>query len=118
MFATRESKTVPGLDTSGREAQRERPSSLLVLPQSGEHAEVLERCRIAGGLAARGDVAQQPAHDLPRAGLRERLGEADLIGPGDGADLLHHVRSELLAHLLVRLDALLERDERDERGAF
>jgi hypothetical protein len=52
---------------------------------------VLERGGVAHRLLARGDVAQQAAHELARVRLGQRLGEADLLGLGDRADLLGEV---------------------------
>src|SRR5688572_31674044 len=46
--------------------------------------------------AAFGDVTQQPAHDLSRTGLRQLRGEDDVVRPRQGADLLRHVRLELV----------------------
>src|SRR5437879_1897023 len=42
--------------------------------------------------SALGDVAQEPAHDLAAPRLRELRREDDVIGPRQGADLLHDVR--------------------------
>src|SRR5690606_40933030 len=82
--------------------------------QALDHGPVLERADVARQLLARGDAAQQAAHDLARARLGQGVGEADLLGPGDRADLLHDVPLELLAQRVRRLHALLERDERDD----
>ena len=43
-----------------------------------------------------GDVAQQPAHDLAGARLGQRVGEADVRGLRDAADLVHHVLAQIL----------------------
>ena len=69
---------------------------LLVLAQLGQHRVVFERRRVADRLLARGDVAQQAAHDLAAARLRQRVGEADVVGPREGADLLGDVLAQLL----------------------
>ena len=68
----------------------------LLFPQPGKHAVVFQRGRILRGLFAGGNIAQQPAHDLARAGLRQRVGEADLIRAGQGADLLDYVIAQIL----------------------
>ena len=70
---------------------------LVLLAQLGQHGQVFERRGIAGALDARGDVAEQPPHDLAAAGLGQGVGEADLVGPGQGADLLGDVGAQLLA---------------------
>src|SRR5262245_44981932 len=67
---------------------------LVLLAELREHRVVLERGRVAHGLLARGDVAQEAAHDLAAAGLRQRVGETDVVGPREGADLLRHVLLE------------------------
>ena len=64
---------------------------LFLLAQLGQDAVVFQRRRVARRLSAAGDVAQQPAHDLAGARLGQRVGEADLVGPGQGADLLGDV---------------------------
>src|SRR5690606_25735379 len=52
-----------------------------------DHRAVLEGAHVADQLLARRHAAQQPAHDLARARLGQRVGEAHLVGTGDGADL-------------------------------
>ena len=64
-----------------------------------------QRRRIAERLAL-GDVAQQPAHDLARARLRQIGGEQNLIRPRDRADLLDDVLLQLVGQLRRRLSAL------------
>ena len=88
------------------------PTLLLVLPQLGQHGVVLERRRVAHRLLARGDVAQQAAHDLAAARLGQRVGEADLVGPGEGADLL--ARRAPSARARSASSALTPPCERDE----
>ena len=56
---------------------------------------VRERRDVAERVAAR-DVAQQPAHDLPGARLRQVRREDDLVGLRDRADHLRNVLAELL----------------------
>ncbi len=58
------------------------------LAQLGDDREVFQRRRVALDLAVRGQFPQQPAHDLAGAGLGQRLGEADVVGPGQRANLL------------------------------
>src|SRR4051794_15771904 len=99
-----------------REPARPR-SGLVLLAELGDDAEVLERRGVAGALAAGGDVAEEPAHDLAAAGLRQGVGEADVVRAGQGADLLDHVGAELLAELLAGRLARLEGDEGRDRLA-
>src|SRR5215218_8556284 len=63
-------------------------------------------------LAALGDVAQQPAHDLARAGLGQVVGPDDALGPGELADPLGDVLTQLGDHLVVALLGARERHER------
>ena len=53
------------------------PILLLIIPQLGQHAEVIQRTRVSGGLATGGDVAEQAAHDFSATGLGEGGREAD-----------------------------------------
>src|SRR5262245_38406396 len=62
--------------------------ALFTFPQLRHHAEILQRRRVLLRVGARGDVAQQPAHDLAAASLRKGIGESNHIGPGDCADFL------------------------------
>src|SRR4029078_8449639 len=62
--------------------------------------EVVDHLGIAEGYAdaelpAVRDVAEQPPHDLPRAGLREVVGEGHLLRARQLADLLGDVIAEL-----------------------
>ena len=52
-----------------------------------------------------GDLAQDAAHDLAGAGLRQARCELDLVGRRDRADVLAHPRHQFLAQLLARLGA-------------
>jgi hypothetical protein len=45
-------------------------------------------------LSARGDLFEQPPHDLARARLGKRVGEANRVGPGEAADLVGDVLGE------------------------
>src|SRR3954447_21224885 len=65
-------------------------------------------------LAALRDVAQQAAHDLARAGLRQVVGPDDALGPRELADPLGDVLADLLHELVVAL--ALRALERDEGG--
>src|SRR5262249_15628688 len=57
-----------------------------------------------------GNLAQDAAHDLARAGLGQAGRPLDQIGAGDRADLLAHPLHQLLAQGLARLGPGLERD--------
>src|SRR5215472_9086533 len=46
-----------------------------------------------------GDLAQDTAHDLARAGLWQTWRKLDQVGRRDGADLLAHPADKLLAQL-------------------
>src|SRR5436853_4816150 len=65
------------------------------LGEALEHALIFE-CR---GVAARGragrDLAQEAPHDLARPRLGQRLGEPDLLGPRERADLGRDVLAQL-----------------------
>jgi len=47
-------------------------------------------------ILAEGLGAQDAAHDLAAAGLRQALDEVDLLGPGDGPELVGHLLLELV----------------------
>src|SRR5438046_6053808 len=91
---------------------------LFLFTQAGEHRVVLERRRVADRLLAARDVAQQPAHDLSAARLRQRIGEAEIVRTREGADLLRDVLAERLPELLGRALARLERHEGGDRLAL
>src|ERR687898_297469 len=60
-------------------------------------------------------VAQQPAHDLARASLRQLGDDHDLARLGDRADLLGHVVAELADHAVTSVAGLgAQDDERDD----
>ena len=76
----------------------------------GERRRVAER-------AVLGDVAEQAAHDLPRARLRQLRREDDVRRLRDRADLVRDVVAELLEHLDRARVGALERDVGDDRLA-
>ena len=60
-----------------------------VLPaQLRDDGRILQRRDVLRDFLAARQRAQQPAHDLAGAGFRQHLGEADVIGLGDRAQLL------------------------------
>src|SRR5262249_38738351 len=70
----------------------------------GDHARVGKRCRVAEvGDVAFGDLAQDAAHDLAGAGLRQAGGPLDDVGLGERADLAAHVLDQLPAQSVGRL---------------
>src|SRR5258706_168908 len=61
-------------------ARRRAPAlPFLLLPQSSQDAQVLERGGVLRGGFAAGDVAQEAAHDFSGAGFGQRVGEADFV---------------------------------------
>src|SRR6187431_1514286 len=86
--------------------------------QLGQHAQVFERRNIALGLAAGGDVLQQPAHDLTATRLRQAVGETHRVGPGELSDLICDVLGERLLHFGRRAVGRLERYEDDQGLSF
>jgi hypothetical protein len=65
-----------------------------------QDGRVLQRAGVLGDGFALGDAAQQAAHDLAAAGLGQVVAEADVLGLGDGADLLGHPVAQLVGDLL------------------
>src|SRR4051794_16600023 len=79
--------------------------------------ELLHDVRVAkrrdvAHLLALGDVAQQAAHDLARAGLRQVVGPDDALGPRELADPLGDVLADLVDEIVGALEIPLERHER------
>src|SRR4051812_4932670 len=106
------------------------PWSTLVLGRGARRAHLLvdrvDDGRVGEGrdvteLAVLGDVAQQPAHDLAAARLRQLRRDQDLPRLRDRADLLGDVVAQLLQELLATGDVVrdvpLRRHERDDRLA-
>lgn len=58
------------------------------------------------------DLAQDTTHDLAAPGLGEIIDDVDRLGRGERSDRPAHLHHEVLAHLLLRLVAALEGDER------
>src|ERR671910_693232 len=84
--------------------------------------EILHDSRLAqrghvAQLAALGDVAQQPAHDLSRAGFGNVRGPDDALGTGEPADPPGHLVAHLLLELLVALEITLKNHECRDRLA-
>ena len=65
----------------------------------GQDAVVFQRRRVAHRLAAGGNVAEQPPHDLAASRLGQRVGEVDVVGHGQSADLLADVLLQGLAEV-------------------
>src|SRR5882762_8849452 len=64
----------------------------------GEGRDIAQLVVLVGG-----DLAQDAAHDLAGAGLRQVRGPLQQVGGGDRADLLAHPLHQLAAQRLVRL---------------
>src|SRR5579863_8202211 len=82
--------------------------SIVVFAEFGEDRQIFEGGGVAEGLIARRDLAQQPPHDLAAAGLGQRVGETEVVGSRERADLLDHVLLEFIAQLGVALAPALE----------
>src|SRR3954462_1149881 len=65
-----------------------------------EDGGVLEGRHILRDFFPLRDRAQQPAHDLAGAGLRQVVAEADVLRLGDRADFLRHPVAQLVGALL------------------
>ena len=87
---------------------------LLVLPvvhQIVDHRRIGQRRGVAEiAVFVLGDLAQDAAHDLAGARLRQAGRELDQVGRGDRADLLAHPADQFLAQVLARLLAGHQRD--------
>src|SRR5436190_24143288 len=91
------------------------PAPLQRLLQLVENSRILERGNVLRDRLALGDRAQQPPHDLARAGLRQVVAEADVLGLCDCSDLLAYPvaqRARDLLGLFARRTRLLEHHER------
>src|SRR5256884_9202215 len=64
--------------------------------RSLEDRRCLECGDVLRDLLAARDRFQEPPHDLARAGLRQIVGEADVVGLGDRRELLAHPLAQLL----------------------
>src|ERR1700731_1491223 len=96
----------------------EEHSLLVFLPQFRDHAEVLERSRVAGDCAGCSKLSQQAPHDLSRASLWQHLREAQVVGPSQRADLLRNPLTQLLLQRFAGLVSLFERHESSNRLAL
>ena len=72
-----------------------------LVAELGHHVRVAQRGDVAE-LAALGDVAQQPAHDLARAGLGQVVGPDDPLRPRELADPLRDVLADVADQLVGR----------------
>ena len=64
------------------------------------------------------DLAQDPPHDLARAGLRQCRREVDLFGRGHAANVVSHFLHELLAKGVTAFLAGVQGDEGVDGGAL
>src|SRR3990172_8396701 len=85
-----------------RERERGRGRGSLILLQRAGIA--FREAELAG--------LEEAAHDLAAAGLGQRGHELDLAGGGAGAQLIAREADQLAPELVVRLEAVLEGDER------
>ncbi len=92
--------------------------SLLIRPQLGDDVEIFQRCSVAFDFAAGGDFLEQAAHDFAAAGFGEGVGEADVVGFGDGADLGGDVGAEFYFQRGRDVDVTARSDEGDEGLTF
>src|SRR5215471_21564460 len=81
---------------------------LRCLLQPVQHGRVAEGAGVPR-LAALGDVAQEPAHDLAGPGLGQVIGPDDPLWPGELPDPVADVPAEVLAERGARAGVLAER---------
>src|SRR5207249_6655029 len=91
---------------------------LLALAQARQHAEIIERRGVAPDFRASSDLFEQAPHDFSGTGLRQRLGETDVVRLGDRPDLLGHMLAQLVAQLGHGFYSRLQRHERHQRLAL
>jgi hypothetical protein len=106
-----------GTTTARHAAARRTAQSCGLLALGDPGLELLHDRGVAQGgdvaeLAALGDVAQQAAHDLARAGLGQVVGPDDALRAGQLADALGDVLAQLVDHRVVADVVALERHER------
>ncbi len=83
----------------------------MLLGQALDHGKILERGNIAGNDALLRDLAEQAAHDLAAAGLRQAFRETNVRGAREGADIGGDVIAENVAQIGGRGLPGPERDE-------
>src|SRR6266436_6241492 len=88
--------------------------SLLFFAQLRQHGKIFQRRRVLGGLLAAGDVAEESAHDLAGARFGQAVGKANVVGPGQSADLANHVFLQLAFQVFGRRNAATQGDEADQ----
>src|SRR3954468_8682639 len=94
------------------------PNQCLLLAQLGEHIQIFEGGNVPFGLAAGGNVLQQPAHDLAAAGFGKVLRETHGVRSGEFADLVRDVLAQRFLHFRRRSVGRLEGHEHDQRLAL
>ena len=80
---------------------------LVLLLEPGHDGRIGQRRRVTKRLPL-GDITQQPPHDFSRSRLRQVRREDHVVGPRDGADLLHDVVLELGDQALASLCAVAQ----------
>src|SRR5262249_6962038 len=100
-----------------RDSLATRSRSLLVVAELREDRVVLERRRVLHDLDPGGDVAQEAAHDLAAARLRQSFRETDLGRARELPDLPRDVLHQLLPQEIAGLVPAADGDERADRLA-
>src|SRR5436305_856662 len=95
-----------------------RPATTASASIAASTSSSFERSEPAIASAATAPAAAEAAHDLPAGRLRGRVGEADLVGARDRADLLHDVLLELGLQGIARRVPGGQRHEAAERLAL
>src|SRR5688572_9345830 len=90
------------------------PSTLLILPVGDQIVDDSwigkRRCIAERAEVVLGNLAQDAAHDLARAGLGQTRRELYLVGRSNRSDFLAHMCDEILAQRISALKAGHQRD--------
>ena len=90
---------------------------LILLPQLGQHGQILEGDCVAGAIDSRGDVTKQSAHDFTAPRLGQGGRESDLNRSGQSADLHGDTIAKRLSQRLAGLLAGLAGDKGGDKGS-
>src|SRR5687767_11528413 len=91
--------------------------AFVLILQFRNHCRIRKRRGVAERLAL-SNVTQQSPHDFPRARFREIRRKNDVVGFGDGADLLGDVLLQFLRETFGCRHAKLDGDKRGQRLAL
>ena len=91
---------------------------LFVSAEPGDDAEVFEGGGVALDFAGRGEFAEEAAHDFSGACFGERVGEAEVVRPGESADVFGDPLAELLFEIVAGGLAAFEGDEGGDGLSF